>query len=96
MTTLQIRIKEETKQEAKKILETLGLDMSGAITIFLHQVILKKGIPFPVITENGFTPAFEQEVLKAEKSADSSPAFTNGKDAIAYLHKEEAKLSKKK
>ena len=96
MTTLQIRIKEETKREAKKVLDILGLDMSSAITIFLHQVILKKGIPFPMLTTNGFTPEFEAEVLKAEKSTNSSPAFTNGKDAIAYLHNEAAKLSKKK
>ncbi len=93
MTTLQIRIKEDTKQEAKKILDTLGMDMSGAITIFLRQVILQKGIPFPIMTENGFSHEFEQQVLDAEKDTESSVGFTNGDDAIAYLHKESATVS---
>ena len=96
MTTLQIRIKDDTKKQAKKVLDTLGLDMSGAITLFLHQVILRKGIPFPIVTENGFTPAFEAEVLKAEKEKDQSPTFTDAKSALSYLHKEAGKLSKKK
>lgn len=92
MATVQIRIKDDVKEHAKEILDTLGLDMSGAITLFLHQVIIKKGIPFPVMTENGFSPEFEREVLNAEK-AEGSSSFTNAKEALEYLHREAAKLS---
>lgn len=46
MTTLSIRIEEKTKKEASKTLESLGLDMSSAVKMFLHQVIVEQAIPF--------------------------------------------------
>ncbi len=32
--------------------------------MYLMQVILKKGIPFTVLTENGMTPETEAEILR--------------------------------
>lgn len=95
MATVQIRIKDDVKEHAREILDTLGLDMSSAITLFLHQVIIKKGIPFPLMTENGFTPEFEAEVLRASQEKEESPAFSDAESAIGYLHKEAHKFSKK-
>jgi len=69
MSTLQIRIDKETKVLAKEIFESLGLDMSSGIKMYLRQVVINKGIPFPVLTENGFTLEEEKEILKAAKEA---------------------------
>lgn len=44
----QIRIEDETKKQASKVLDGLGLNLSGAVNIFLKQVILQNGIPFEV------------------------------------------------
>jgi len=44
--TIHTRITPELKAEAEEILSELGLTMSDAITIFLHQVRLHHGIPF--------------------------------------------------
>ncbi|MFA5080563.1 MAG: type II toxin-antitoxin system RelB/DinJ family antitoxin [Candidatus Paceibacterota bacterium] len=52
---LQIRIDSKTKNEAKKILEGLGLDMSSAVKIFLRQVINTRNFPCEIRDENGFT-----------------------------------------
>jgi DNA-damage-inducible protein J len=38
----------EVKKEAEKILEECGLSASEAIAMFYRQVILRRGIPFPV------------------------------------------------
>ncbi len=45
-TTLSIRIEEKTKKAAQKTLEAVGLDLSSAVKMFLHQVIIEQGIPF--------------------------------------------------
>ena len=45
-TTLSIRIEEKTKKAAQKTLEAVGLDMSSAVKMFLHQVVIEQGIPF--------------------------------------------------
>lgn len=36
----------ELKQESEEILKQLGLDMSGAIKVFLSQVVMHGGLPF--------------------------------------------------
>ena len=88
MDTIQIRIDEKTKKSAKKILEEMGLDMSGAIKIFLKQVVIRKGFQFQVITENVFTLEFEMETLKAwedmKKGKNIIGPFEEG-EALKYL-----------
>jgi DNA-damage-inducible protein J len=44
----QIRIDADIKKEAMALFSSLGLDMSGAINIFLHQCVLRGGLPFAV------------------------------------------------
>jgi len=66
MTTIptQIRIDAEVKNEAAALFEELGLDMSGAVNIFLHQCVLRGGLPFPVEM-----PAYRPETPEAMKEA---------------------------
>lgn len=52
---IQIRIDAKTKNEAKKILEGLGMDMSTAVKLFFRQVINAKNYPCELRDENGFT-----------------------------------------
>lgn len=46
--TLNLRVDEEVKNSADKILKRLGIPMSTAIDMFLNQVILTGGIPFEI------------------------------------------------
>ena len=64
----QIRIEENTKKEAVKLLEGLGLNLSEAINIFLKQVILKNGIPFEIKYPEE-SREFKPEVLEAMEEA---------------------------
>lgn len=47
-TTIQARIDAKVKTEAQKILDKLNISMSEAISMYLTQVALYKGIPFEV------------------------------------------------
>lgn len=47
-TVIRSRINSEVKQEAQALLEKFGLTMSEAIRLFLHQVVIEKGLPFQV------------------------------------------------
>ena len=44
----QIRIDADVKQQATALFKKLGLDMSGAVNLFLHQCIIHNGLPFAV------------------------------------------------
>lgn len=46
--TLNLRVNPQVKEEAEAVLNRLGIPMSTAITIYLNQISLTGGIPFPV------------------------------------------------
>lgn len=91
MSTIQVRIDEKTKKSAQKVLNEIGLDMSSAVKIYFKQIILNKGIPFRILTENGFTPEQETEILKASEEAKKGKnlagPFDSAEELIAELKK---------
>ena len=40
------RVEPEIKEQAEAVLEKLGIPMSNAVSMFLRQVVLQRGIPF--------------------------------------------------
>ena len=60
----QIRIDRDIKEQAGILFSGLGLDMSGAINMFLHQCVLRGGIPFSVEM-----PHYKQSTLTAMDEA---------------------------
>ena len=62
-TTIQARINPSTKKKAQKIFDRLNISMSEAISLFLTQVSLRKGIPFDIKIPNELT---EETLLKSE------------------------------
>jgi DNA-damage-inducible protein J len=69
MTTVQVRIDEQTKKSAKKVLDKIGMDMSSAVKVYFKQIVITQGLPFRLLTENGLTLQQEQEILKASEEA---------------------------
>ena len=53
--TIQTRINPELKKKAQEILNTLNLSMSEAISLYLTQVTLHRGIPFDIRIPNDLT-----------------------------------------
>jgi DNA-damage-inducible protein J len=68
-STIQIRIDKKMKKDADKTLKDMGLDMSSGIKLFLHQVVMKRALPFVVRTANGFTPEQEKRMIKETEYA---------------------------
>ena len=60
----QIRIDRDIKERAGILFSGLGLDMSGAVNMFLHQCVLRGGIPFSVEM-----PHYKQSTLAAMEEA---------------------------
>lgn len=59
-TPTQIRIDADIKKQAIDLFNNLGLDMSGAVNLFLHQCVLRGGLPFSVEM-----PHYNQRTLDA-------------------------------
>ena len=60
----QIRIDRNIKEQAGALFSGLGLDMSGAVNMFLHQCVLRGGIPFSIEM-----PHYKQSTLPAMEEA---------------------------
>ena len=45
-SSIYARVEPSVKEQAEQVLSKLGVSMSNAINLFLHQVVLQKGIPF--------------------------------------------------
>lgn len=72
MTTLNIRIEEGLKKKAIKTLETMGLDLSSAIKLFLHQTVKENGLPFhPSNNPKIIRAMWDKEVKEALKKGKS-------------------------
>ncbi|MBE7014986.1 MAG: type II toxin-antitoxin system RelB/DinJ family antitoxin [Ruminococcaceae bacterium] len=71
-SNIYTRVEPEIKEQAERILSQLGIPMSNAITIFLRQVVMHKGIPFdlklpqnmPVSIEKLTESEFNTEIEK--------------------------------
>lgn len=50
--TARARMEPEVKEAAERILDECGLNPSDAIGLFYRQVILHRGLPFPVQSFN--------------------------------------------
>ncbi|MEK7653244.1 MAG: type II toxin-antitoxin system RelB/DinJ family antitoxin [Patescibacteria group bacterium] len=87
MTELvQARVDKKIKRQAAKIFNSLGLDLSTGIKIYLAKVVRDQGVPFLLTTENGFTPEQEKKIL-AEIAAMEA-AYKSGRRKPARSLKE--------
>ena len=68
----QIRIDRNIKEQAGALFSGLGLDMSGAVNMFLHQCVLRGGIPFSIEM-----PCYKQSTLSAMEEARRISRDTN-------------------
>jgi len=69
---MHIRVNPEIKAKVEPILSAIGLSFSDVFNLTLNQIYLKRKIPFELsaiqLTENGYSPEFEAEILaEAEK-----------------------------
>lgn len=46
MKNLQVRLPEGLRNEADRVLEEIGMDMSTAIRVYLRKVVQTRSIPF--------------------------------------------------
>jgi DNA-damage-inducible protein J len=63
---IKTRVERSVKEEAKIVLESMGMNLSDAIRLFLRQTIIMQRLPFSVNAPNAITLA---AIKKAEAGA---------------------------
>ena len=75
---INARVTPTLKQDAERVLTTLGVSTTEAITMFLRQVVLNQGLPFPVRIPNAETVA----AIKATRENPSTLSTYEFVDAL--------------
>lgn len=89
MSTIQVRTNDKTKKKAQKVLKHLGLDLSTAVNMYLVQIIVEEGIPFPILTEKGMTLARKRQLRKeAEWAMKYGKRYSSAKEMHDDIMKE--------
>ena len=88
---MHIRVNPEIKASVEPILAAIGLSFSDVFNLTLRQIYLKRKLPFELssiqLTENGYTPEFEAELL-----AEAEECYSAVANGTAKLYKNAAEL----
>lgn len=84
-TPTQVRIDSDIKAKANALFASLGLDMSSAVNLFLHQCVLRGGLPFAVEM-----PQYSERTLNAMAEARY---ISHNPDVKGYTSMEELKAA---
>ena len=65
-STLQIRVDSKLRREADELFAGAGLDMSSAVRLFLRQSVIRRRLPFEVVSEkpDPFWSEANQRILR--------------------------------
>jgi len=63
-----LRIEEETFNEAKEILKSLGMNFTEAVNVFASMVVQERGLPFDVVASSYPSISYEEAQEKVKRS----------------------------
>ncbi len=75
-SSIYTRVEPEIKEQAEQILSKLGIPVANAINLFLHQVVLHKGIPFNISLPRN-APLDYSALTKEEFDAEIGKGMAN-------------------
>ena len=87
-TNTSIKIDPELKQQAQELFESLGLNLSSAINIFLRQSVREQAIPFR-IGEPVYNAETLQVIREARQGINVSRAFDTVEELFEDLNAED-------
>lgn len=64
MSPTTIRVDDETKNKAQQLAKGIGFSFNDLVVILLKKAIREGGVDLR-LTENSFTPEFENDILKS-------------------------------
>ena len=88
--SMNIKMDEEIRDQAKALLGSMGLDMTTAINMFLRAVIREKALPFPVAaipnqkTEDEIADYWTMKLHRAEEQI-ANGKFSRFEDFAAEM-----------
>lgn len=77
---LQTRVDEALKKDADAFFESIGMDTTTAIRVFLKQTLIQRKIPFEIVQDNSFYSEKNMQALEHSRTQ-----MENGQHSIREL-----------
>ena len=89
-TNINIRTDSQTKAKAEKLFQSLGINMTTAINMFLRKCIATNGIPFDVNLEipNKVTRQALKEVEEMKKNPSKYKSYSSFEELLKDIDKD--------
>ena len=82
-TSMTIRTDTELKAQVEDILDQLGMNMSGAINMFFHQIVRERAVPLNLSLEK--QPSVYEDLLFAQAERKRGVGGRNANDVLADM-----------
>lgn len=81
---LYARVEPEVKEQAESVLNQLGISMSSAVSMFLRQVVIQRGIPFemklpakkPLVMDGLTKEQLDAEIAKGMADVENGRVYS--------------------
>lgn len=89
MATITIRVDDNIKQQAERLFDDLGLNMTSAINIFIKKALSVNGIPFD-LRRNTYNAETLQAMLESEMLMNdpTTKTYNSFSEIMEEIHKE--------
>ena len=85
MANLQIRIDDALKNQAQTVVQGMGLDLSGAVRLFLAQVVKENGLPFRPTNEPFYSAKNQEALRRSAAQMDAGQVVTKSLEELRSM-----------
>jgi addiction module RelB/DinJ family antitoxin len=96
-TSVNIKMDEEVRDQAKSLFAKMGLDMTTAVNMFLITSIREKGIPFQVtsVSQSDDETRYEEFFAKKLRAAEEQERAGQMRSFDAFMNEVDNKYGRK-
>jgi len=96
MTTarISVNVDGEVKQNAQKVLNEIGMDLTTAIDLLLRTIVREEKIPFSLMTQKAYSEEAYRQYVREElekakiEAADPNTKWMTHEEVMARLNKQ--------
>lgn len=85
MANLQIRIDDALKDQAQTVVQGMGLDLSGAVRLFLAQVVKENGLPFRPTNEPFYSTKNQEALRRSAAQMEAGQIVTKSLEELRSM-----------
>ena len=91
---ISVNVDENVKQNAQKILNEIGMDLTTAVDLLLRTIIREERIPFELKTEKAYREDIYKQYIRAElnkskiEASNSDTQWLSQNDMMTQLKKQ--------